>query len=400
MEKFILLILLSILTLPAWAKQFSLGGPSELILEQNGILKSLPELLPAGAVVEVEENILSSVTNQGRRFQQRYTNQQGVTGLSSSPLIPRIKFISLPDGYPYSVEQLNSRNFFLPLSSLNLEPTEAIDPEQERLENFLGITPHQSVRESSEPSSEIQSSTGNEDSTIEPEISQPLVEVMQAADNISDSARAKLYPPICGCTDCDLMTAHKEDNCDALSSAAGSCIQGDEHDGNDWLAPANLPVHAPCDGDVVFYDATDRFGRQLILHCNIEGADYHFRFNHVTAASSAIKDNKKVKAGQLLVTVGNTGTDQGYHLSHQIHQVRDPKLVNDRNNTYKSPEQDPNVIQSVDPSLFYAQMPSSEVTPETREEYRKKILALDCPELPNRTDDSQAPISSPQGAVN
>ena len=93
---------------------------------------------------------------------------------------------------------------------------------------------------------------------------------------------------------------------------------GRPHDGIDIGAPAGTPVMAAADGDVVFADVHRGYGKVVILrHADGLMTVYaHHRKNRVRVG-------QRVRRGQTIAEVGQTGHATGPHLHFEVrHQAR------------------------------------------------------------------------------
>lgn len=96
------------------------------------------------------------------------------------------------------------------------------------------------------------------------------------------------------------------------------------HEGNDLLAPCGTPVIAVVPGTVTL-DYGDRSGWMVTL----KGASSWYRYIHMdgrqgaaSAFAKGLKDGSRVKAGQIISYVGNTGDAAGgpCHLHFEYHK--------------------------------------------------------------------------------
>jgi murein DD-endopeptidase MepM/ murein hydrolase activator NlpD len=85
------------------------------------------------------------------------------------------------------------------------------------------------------------------------------------------------------------------------------------HAGLDLVAPIGAPIRAIAAGTVVFADPYRGYGNLVVIrHPN--GLTSHY--GHLRAIKVA--PGKRVKAGQIIATLGNTGSSTGPHLHLEI----------------------------------------------------------------------------------
>ncbi len=98
---------------------------------------------------------------------------------------------------------------------------------------------------------------------------------------------------------------------------------GRNHDGLDLGAKPGTPIYAAEDGRVLFSKRFAGYGNLLVLK---HAQNYYTAYAHAT--SLFVGNGDKVKQGQQIATVGNTGHSTGPHLHFEIHkgtQSIDPK---------------------------------------------------------------------------
>jgi len=92
------------------------------------------------------------------------------------------------------------------------------------------------------------------------------------------------------------------------------------HTGVDWAAPRGTPILAAGNGVVEKAGWAGGYGRQTIIrHAN----GYETSYNHQSAFAQGIKPGVRVRQGQVIGYVGNTGLSTGPHLHYEV-------IVNDR----------------------------------------------------------------------
>ena len=97
-------------------------------------------------------------------------------------------------------------------------------------------------------------------------------------------------------------------------------VPGNWHHGDDIFAPLGAPVLACADGTVFSVGWNDVGGNRLWLR---DGEGNEFYYAHLSAYSPAARNGKRVRAGEVVGFVGNTGDAQAtpYHLHFEVHPV-------------------------------------------------------------------------------
>jgi murein DD-endopeptidase MepM/ murein hydrolase activator NlpD len=85
------------------------------------------------------------------------------------------------------------------------------------------------------------------------------------------------------------------------------------HKGLDIATAHGAPVSAPADAVVIFTGAEGGYGKVVVLD---HGYSIKSRYGHL--AEILVKVGDKVKRGQLIATVGNTGRTTGPHLHYEV----------------------------------------------------------------------------------
>jgi len=137
----------------------------------------------------------------------------------------------------------------------------------------------------------------------------------------------------------------------------GSTMGGNfqQHQGVEFNNPAGTPVHAIADGTVVFAGQGEAGANVIaILHDTREGDNYVFStYYHNTDLRVGI--GARVRAGDVIATVGNTGRATNDHLHLEVHvaPTDDVSAIVDPNNRYPA--------YTVNPQLWIEPVPGTGV---------------------------------------
>ena len=85
------------------------------------------------------------------------------------------------------------------------------------------------------------------------------------------------------------------------------------HAGMDIAGPHGKEVIAPSDGTVVFAGLEGGYGNVLVID---HGYGIKTRYGHLSAVK--VKAGEKVKRGQIIAALGNTGRSTGPHLHYEV----------------------------------------------------------------------------------
>jgi murein DD-endopeptidase MepM/ murein hydrolase activator NlpD len=99
------------------------------------------------------------------------------------------------------------------------------------------------------------------------------------------------------------------------------------HDGVDLAAPIGTPVHAAADGTVDFVGRQTGYGKVIVLQ---NPPPYSTVYAHLSRFAKGLRDGAKVKQGQVIGYVGETGWATGPHLHYEVHVndvAQDPLTV-------------------------------------------------------------------------
>jgi hypothetical protein len=88
------------------------------------------------------------------------------------------------------------------------------------------------------------------------------------------------------------------------------------HAGMDFTSPVGTEIHATGDGVVEFADyATNGYGIHVVLD---HGFDYKTLYGHMDRLN--VQRGQRVKRGDVIGRVGNTGLSSGPHLHYEVHK--------------------------------------------------------------------------------
>ena len=92
------------------------------------------------------------------------------------------------------------------------------------------------------------------------------------------------------------------------------------HAGMDFTAKPGTPIYATGDGRVTFADyATNGYGMHVVID---HGYDYHTLYAHLSEFK--VRNGQRVKRGEVIGLVGNTGLSAGPHLHYEVHKGGQP----------------------------------------------------------------------------
>jgi murein DD-endopeptidase MepM/ murein hydrolase activator NlpD len=92
------------------------------------------------------------------------------------------------------------------------------------------------------------------------------------------------------------------------------------HAGMDFTAKPGTPIYATGDGRVTFADyATNGYGKHVVID---HGYDYNTLYAHLSEFK--VRNGQRVKRGEVIGLVGNTGLSAGPHLHYEVHKGGQP----------------------------------------------------------------------------
>lgn len=98
--------------------------------------------------------------------------------------------------------------------------------------------------------------------------------------------------------------------------------RGKLHPGIDIAESGTHPVYAAANGTVTRSYRSATYGECIFILHNISYQTYETVYAHMKTGSRKVKVGDKVKQGQTIGTMGNTGNSTGQHLHFEIHRGR------------------------------------------------------------------------------
>jgi murein DD-endopeptidase MepM/ murein hydrolase activator NlpD len=87
------------------------------------------------------------------------------------------------------------------------------------------------------------------------------------------------------------------------------------HSGVDWADDTGAPIFAAGNGTVIHADWSSGYGRRIeVQHLN----GYVTTYSHLSGFARGIQEGQKVRQGQIIGYVGNTGLSTGPHLHYEV----------------------------------------------------------------------------------
>lgn len=87
------------------------------------------------------------------------------------------------------------------------------------------------------------------------------------------------------------------------------------HSGVDWADDTGAPIYAAGNGTIIHSDWSSGYGRRIeIQHLN----GYVTTYSHLSGFARGIQEGVKVRQGQIIGYVGNTGLSTGPHLHYEV----------------------------------------------------------------------------------
>lgn len=87
------------------------------------------------------------------------------------------------------------------------------------------------------------------------------------------------------------------------------------HSGVDWADDTGAPIYAAGNGTIIHADWSSGYGRRIeVQHLN----GYVTTYSHLSGFARGIQEGTKVRQGQIIGYVGNTGLSTGPHLHYEV----------------------------------------------------------------------------------
>lgn len=94
------------------------------------------------------------------------------------------------------------------------------------------------------------------------------------------------------------------------------------HAGMDFSAPVGTNIFATGDGVVEFVGWKQGYGNCMIID---HGYDYRTLYGHISKFNKSLKKGSKVRRGDIIAYVGNTGKSTGPHLHYEVRYKDKPQ---------------------------------------------------------------------------
>lgn len=94
------------------------------------------------------------------------------------------------------------------------------------------------------------------------------------------------------------------------------------HNGIDIAEPGTHEIYAIADGVVSKSYYSSSYGECIMIVHNINGQTWESVYAHLREGSRRVKVGDKVKQGQVIGIMGNTGRSTGQHLHFELHKGR------------------------------------------------------------------------------
>lgn len=94
------------------------------------------------------------------------------------------------------------------------------------------------------------------------------------------------------------------------------------HHGTDFAEKGNHNIKASADGTVTRSYYSTSYGECIFILHSINGQTYETVYAHMQKNSRKVFEGQKVKQGQVIGTMGNTGDSHGQHLHFELHKGR------------------------------------------------------------------------------
>jgi murein DD-endopeptidase MepM/ murein hydrolase activator NlpD len=94
-----------------------------------------------------------------------------------------------------------------------------------------------------------------------------------------------------------------------------------DHEGVDFIAPPGTPVYATGDGIVLRAETGGGYGNHIVIE---HGFGYTTLYGHLRAFAPGMRPGRRVKRGEVIGYIGNTGLSTGPHLHYEVRRFDRP----------------------------------------------------------------------------
>ncbi|MCS7083126.1 MAG: peptidoglycan DD-metalloendopeptidase family protein [Bacteroidota bacterium] len=94
-----------------------------------------------------------------------------------------------------------------------------------------------------------------------------------------------------------------------------------DHEGVDFIAPPGTPVYATGDGVIQKLESGGGYGNHIVIE---HGFGYTSLYGHLRAFAPGMRPGRKVKRGEVIGYIGNTGLSTGPHLHYEVRRFGRP----------------------------------------------------------------------------
>ncbi|MET3699017.1 sporulation related protein [Bacillus oleivorans] len=94
------------------------------------------------------------------------------------------------------------------------------------------------------------------------------------------------------------------------------------HHGVDFAEPGTHEIYATADGTVSRSYVSSSYGEAIFIVHVIDGQTWESVYAHLREGSRRVKEGDRVRQGQVIGIMGNTGDSSGQHLHFELHRGR------------------------------------------------------------------------------
>ena len=92
------------------------------------------------------------------------------------------------------------------------------------------------------------------------------------------------------------------------------------HHGVDFAEPGTHEIYAAADGTVSRSYVSSSYGETIFIVHVIDGQTWETVYAHMRQGSRRVKEGDRVRQGQVIGIMGNTGDSTGQHLHFELHR--------------------------------------------------------------------------------